>query len=109
MKDAFRLGATFVIWLALTIILTSATTAVSGSATVLLILAGLGSTVAIWLAGNVGVGAKGVMSSVEKSKRDSRDRVTRLVQDMDDDQIAQLGDLLSQNDDSAGYNQRLGR
>ncbi len=51
MKEAFRLGATLVVWVALAIILTSDTSNVSGSATVLLILAGFFSTVAIWVSG----------------------------------------------------------
>jgi hypothetical protein len=108
MRDTFRLGATAVIWAALTIILTSSTSNVGGSATFLLIIAGMFSTIAIWAGGN-GAGAKVTSDAAEKAKRSSRERLARLVQQMDDEEVAQLSDLLSQNDDAARYNERLSR
>lgn len=110
MKEPFRLGATFIIWAALTVILTSPIANLDSVPSVFLILGAMGSTIAVWLSG-ISTGQKNqtVVQAAEKSKRDSRDRLSRLIQQMDDDEIAQLGDLLSQNDDAASYNQRLSR
>jgi hypothetical protein len=108
MRELFKLGATVIVWMALTIILTSATSSVNGGGTIILILAGMFSTIAIWAGGNFGAG-QSLNDDVAKSKRSSRDRLAKAVQQMDDDEIAQLSDLLSQNDDSARYNERLSR
>lgn len=107
MRESFKLGATLIIWMALTIILTSATSSVNGGGTIILILAGMFSTIAIW-AGGSGMG-QAQKNDVAKAKRSSRDRLAKAVQEMDDDEIAQLSDLLSQNDDTARYNERLSR
>lgn len=109
MREPFRLGATFIIWAALTIVLTSNNFSDNAVASVFLILAAMGSTIAVWLSG-IGTGHQHEnLQAVEKSKRNSRQQLSRLIQQMDDDEIAQLGDLLSQNDDSARYNERLSR
>jgi hypothetical protein len=109
MKEPFRLGATFIIWAALTVILTSPIADLDGAASVFLILGAMGSTIAVWLSGINAGHQNNTLKAAEKSKRDSRDRLSRLIEQMDDDEIAQLGDLLSQNDDAASYNQRLSR
>jgi hypothetical protein len=110
MREPYRLGATFVIWAALTIILTSTNSNLEGVGSVFIVLAAMGSTIAVWASGiNMGNQRNDVVQAAEKSKRNSRDRLAKLVQQMDDDEIAQLGDLLSQNDDSARYNERLSR
>ncbi|MFN8373308.1 MAG: hypothetical protein U0694_10595 [Anaerolineae bacterium] len=109
MKDSARLFATLIIWAALVVMVVSPTSNLEGAAAVLVALAGMATTIAVWLSGiNSGQRQEAPAIAAEKSKRNARDRVSRLVQQMDDDEIAQLSDLLSQNDDSARYNERLG-
>jgi hypothetical protein len=108
MKDSVRLGATFIVWTALTIILTSSQTSLEGIFAVFAILAGMGATIAVWQSGGSAAQLPN-KDTTEKAKRNARDHMTRLVQQMDDTELAQLSDLLSQNDDSAGYNERLSR
>lgn len=107
MKELFRLGATLIIWAALSVILTSSQTSIEGWAAVLALFAGMASTAAVWTSG--ANAAPPIKMENEKAKRDARVRMTRMVQQMDDDELAQLSDLLSQNDAAAGYNERLSR
>jgi hypothetical protein len=115
MRDNSRFAATLVIWIGFTIITsTIGTSSVgpfahdSGAAVfgVILVLAltAMISTLAVWL--GMGGTAQEESSHVAKAKRQSRDRIERLVASLDDDDVYELEALLLAREDKT---ERQGR
>jgi hypothetical protein len=111
MRSAERGCATLIIWVMFTIlvgvVLTSATSAVvmagSGVAvvmvTLVLAMAAVISTVAVWFGGREQVESR---PHLTKSKRSQRERIARLVDSLDDDDIYELETLLLGRDEQVG-------
>lgn len=109
MRDTMRAMATLVIWIGFTtitaIVLTSATgplahsngAALFGIVLVLAITA-LCSTLAVWLGGREGTSQAQEIARSAKAKRTGRDRIERLVEALDDDEVYELEALLLSRD-----------
>lgn len=63
------------------------------------------STVAIWESAGKEARAHNV---AEKSKRNARERLSRLLDQMDDEEMVELDVLLSQRGNAVGYDERRG-
>src|SRR3972149_6548605 len=94
--------ATAIIWIALTIILATALSSVSGpisnvnsgavfGITLVLAVTALISTLAVWMSGEQQGHSE---SRVAKAKRTQPDRVRRLVESLNDDEIYELESML---------------
>jgi hypothetical protein len=111
-----RIIATAIIWIALTIILATALSSVTGpisnvnsgavfGITLVLAVTALISTLAVWMSGEHEQ-ARGE-SQVAKAKRTQPDRVRRLVESLSDDEIYELESmLLNQQQDEANRSGR---
>jgi len=115
MRDNSRLVATLVIWIGFTIITATIGTSATGpfaqsnSAAgfgVILVLAmtAMISTLAVWLGRDRSVSAES--SHVAKAKRQSRDRIERLVESLDDDDVYELEALLLAREDKTELRDR---
>lgn len=113
MSERARLAATLAIWIAFAIItastLTSPTGAIAQASGVELFgivltmaIAAMVSTVAVWAVGWRATAADQDTASAARSKpkRVGRDRVERLIEDLDDDEIYDLEALLLARDQS---------
>ena len=101
-----RLGATILIWVMMTIMLTTMMTSSTGAVNemrgielfgIVLALAGAAtlSTLAVWLGGR---NRESVETHLAKAKREHPIRVRRLVDDLSDDEVYQLEELLLSRD-----------
>lgn len=97
-----RVAATFIIWVALAIILTAngSLNNIDNGALAIVAVTALISTVAVWVAGNVGdqdtrqQGAQSVRRSTHKAKREELSRIEHLVDVLDEDEARRLMDEL---------------
>jgi uncharacterized membrane protein YhiD involved in acid resistance len=103
MRDNSRFAATLVIWIGFTIITSTIGTSAVGpfahdssvavfGVILVLALTAMISTLAVWL-GRSDSGQE-ESSRVAKAKRQSRDRIERLVESLDDDDVYELEALL---------------
>ncbi|MAS35181.1 MAG: hypothetical protein CL610_14310 [Anaerolineaceae bacterium] len=99
MREISRLIGTAFIWTMLAIILTSASVASSGDMTQLAVILGIGATISTGMIWNSGSGQKHDEANrvAEKAKRSSR--VSRLMDNLDDDEVYQLEELLASRRD----------
>ena len=104
MRDNTRLIATLIIWIGFTIMVSTITTSVTGpvasgnSATIfgivlVLALTALIGTLAVWVGGGRS-GAAEDLARTAKAKRTTRNRVERLVETLEDDEVYELDALL---------------
>lgn len=108
MNNTTKLIATAIIWISLTLMVTTMMTSVTGPASdmggaelfgVILVLgmaAGLG-TMAVWASGLIGRRQE-TEAYLAKVKRQHPDRVRRLIDDLSDDEVYQLEELLLSRD-----------
>jgi hypothetical protein len=104
MNNEQRTVSTFLIWAAFTLMV------IFGNLDNFLVvgiiaLAATVSTAAIWE--SVGK-EKGAREVSEKTKRNARERLSRLFDQMDDEEMVELDVLLSQRGNSIGYDERRG-
>jgi hypothetical protein len=109
MRENIRLYATLAIWfafMAVTIVIFTASSAVDQPNTavfiaLILALAASVSTAAVWLSGIAEYRQSGSMSRVEQAKRKrvNRERLERLVNGLNDDEIDELETLLIARDE----------
>lgn len=100
MGDPFRMVSTLIVWATFAAIMILADVSGNFITVAILALAAVGGTAMIW--DGAGKSAHtGSAETAQKSKRDARARIARLVQDLDDDEVAQLGQLLSERDERA--------
>jgi hypothetical protein len=103
MRDGSRFFATLVIWIGFTIITATIGTSATGpfatdsgaavfGVVLVLALSAMISTLAVWL--GRGGAVQEDSSHVAKAKRQSRDRIERLVASLDDDDVYELEALL---------------
>ncbi len=119
MRDSTRLIGTLIIWLAFTITVSTTFTTVTGpmaraSETTLVVtavtfaLAALVGTLAVWLGGERA--AQDTETVSRKAKRVQSNRLERLIEALDDDEIYDLEALLLSRDrDSAGRDNGVAR
>ncbi len=105
MGNEQRTGSTFLIWAAFTLMM------IFGSMDNFIIVgivavAATVSTIAIW--DSVGKETTRVREVSEKTKRNARERLSRLLEQMDDEEMAELDVLLSQRGTPVGYDERRG-
>jgi transposase len=109
MRDLFRFLATAVIWAAVTLITVAMFTSVrvmTGEMIPIVLgtmlfaagAAGVGTN-AIWRYGNAPVQPEAAAQQARKSKRNHRQRIERLVEQMDEDEIVELETLLMTRSD----------
>lgn len=96
-----RVAATFIIWVALAIILTAngSLNNIDNGALAIMAVTALISTIAVWVAGNVGdqdtrQQAQSVRRPTHKAKREELSRIERLVDVLDEDEARRLIDEL---------------
>lgn len=101
-NNGARVAATFIIWLTLAIIMTSNDGAAVNNnwALIVIFATALLSTIAVWLAGNIGdhnpssQKSQFVERPLQKAKRSDLSRVDRLLDALDHDEAQQLLDEL---------------
>lgn len=101
MQDQNRAIATGIIWGAVTLI-TLVTGIFADESLGLVVFIALAAACismgAIWTSAGASSSNSAAQSSSEKAKRSSRDRIARLVQEMDDGELQELGDILEGRD-----------
>lgn len=111
-----RLGATILIWVMVTIMLTTMMTSSTGVVNqmrgielfgIVLALAGAAtlSTMAVWLGARGGHDAE-ESHRLAKAKRNRPDRIQRLMNDLSDDEVYQLEELLLRDREDAYHKER---
>jgi hypothetical protein len=105
MKEVMKFLTTIVIWGAVVAVLSSTGVFAGGSivwvALFMAIGAGFG-TAAVWVGAealNVIFGRSTIEEDDSKSKRGGRDRILRLIEEMDDDELRQFGTALQDFDE----------
>lgn len=105
-NQILKSGVTLGIWMCLTIILTSSVNA--HNSVWLAVILGIGATVSTWRIWSSG-GVESAQEAAFKNKRTNR--ISRMVNNLDDEEIAELSDLLIAREESqlADQRQRLRR
>jgi hypothetical protein len=103
MNSGIRMVATSVIWIAIALVLIFTGSAGDSTARTAILAGGaMFSTIAIWTSGNgeskdeKALSARAA-STAGKAKRDSRDRLARLTEQMTEEEVAELNDILEEN------------
>jgi hypothetical protein len=115
MRDNGRLVATLCIWIGFTIMMATIGTSATGpfahdsgaavfGVILVLALTAMISTLAVWL--GRGESVQEESSRIAKAKHQSRDRIERLVESLDDDDVYELEALLLDREEKTGRHDR---
>lgn len=115
MRESTRLGATLIIWVIFAIVMSVTLTSVTGPISragdnaifgIVALMAGMAaiSTIAIWLGGGRSMASHQDATHLArgKRKRAGRDRIERLIEALDDEDIYDLEELLLAREDEPG-------